>query len=325
MGPANATARLGTNWRQPIIRPHGAFLQDKCHTVLAPPTQRRLPRVAETAVEAPSIEEVVLASGTPEAEAVSHITQEPVQWTKNWYPVAIPSLLDRTRPNPVSLLGRHLVVWVDGEGQWRCFEDRCPHRAAPLSEGKIWTEGGTQSLMCSYHGWRFDEEGHCNRIPQAASAEAEERACSSLRSCATVYPVAEAQNLLFVWGEAGVEAEKEASAAPLPIDPLLEAALKNVEAVQYVMRPYFRDLPYDYQTLVENVVDPAHVPFSHHGVQGNRDKVKYGDYELKIVPDPGSMTVSYKAFFGPGKIRFTPPCKINYVRDDSDVSWNFRS
>lgn len=33
---------------------------------------------------------------------------------------------------------------------------------------------------------------------------------------------------------------------------------------------YTRDLPYDYAALVENVCDPSHVPFSHHGVMGNR-------------------------------------------------------
>ena len=33
---------------------------------------------------------------------------------------------------------------------------------------------------------------------------------------------------------------------------------------------YTRDLPYDYASLVENVCDPSHVPFSHHGVMGDR-------------------------------------------------------
>jgi hypothetical protein len=37
-----------------------------------------------------------------------------------------------------------------GFGYFRCFEDRCPHRLAPLSEGRIdEQDGGT--LMCNYH------------------------------------------------------------------------------------------------------------------------------------------------------------------------------
>ena len=77
------------------------------------------------------------------------------------------------------------------------------------------------------------------------------------------------------------------------------------------MPPFFRDLPYDYQTLVENVVDPAHVPFAHHSIQGNRDKVKYGDYEMKVVPEPGQIKVSWGSNFGDGHVAFKPPNIIN--------------
>jgi phenylpropionate dioxygenase-like ring-hydroxylating dioxygenase large terminal subunit len=31
-------------------------------------------------------------------------------------------------------------------------------------------------------------------------------------------------------------------------------------------------LEYGYDTLIENVVDPAHVPFAHHGVQAKRSQ-----------------------------------------------------
>ncbi|CAN0584922.1 unnamed protein product, partial [Laminaria digitata] len=33
------------------------------------------------------------------------------------------------------LLGKDLVVWRNSEGTWATFDDRCPHRAAPLTEG----------------------------------------------------------------------------------------------------------------------------------------------------------------------------------------------
>eukprot|EP00882_Tetradesmus_deserticola_P025386 GHRQ01027880.1.p1 GENE.GHRQ01027880.1~~GHRQ01027880.1.p1 ORF type:complete len:320 (+),score=26.48 GHRQ01027880.1:99-1058(+) len=37
-----------------------------------------------------------------------------------------------------------------GGTSWVVFEDRCPHRLAPLSEGRL--EPATGHLMCSYHG-----------------------------------------------------------------------------------------------------------------------------------------------------------------------------
>jgi phenylpropionate dioxygenase-like ring-hydroxylating dioxygenase large terminal subunit len=48
--------------------------------------------------------------------------------------------------------GKDLVLWRDGAGEWRCFADKCAHRNAPLSEGRIEPQNG--SIMCSYHGAR---------------------------------------------------------------------------------------------------------------------------------------------------------------------------
>ncbi|CAN0541269.1 unnamed protein product, partial [Ectocarpus sp. 8 AP-2014] len=42
---------------------------------------------------------------------------------------------------PKQLLGKNLVVWRNKEGRWSCFDDRCPHRAAPLTEGRIEDDG----------------------------------------------------------------------------------------------------------------------------------------------------------------------------------------
>lgn len=67
-------------------------------------------------------------------------------WTKAWYAVAPAASIDGSRPTAFTLLGKSLVLWRDGDGRWACVEDRCPHRAAPLSEGKVWEDG---TLMCS--------------------------------------------------------------------------------------------------------------------------------------------------------------------------------
>ena len=180
-------------------------------------------KVAETSRPAETIEDIVLSEKSPEAAPVINLAkQEPISWTKQWYPVAVAELIDVSRPNAIKLLGRNLVIWLDAAGQWRCFEDRCPHRAAPLSEGKIWPDQGT--LMCSYHGWTFNGDGDCVRIPQSANRDQEKRACSSNRACATSFPIQEHSGLLFVWGEAGKKAEEESAASPLPVDPMMEKA-----------------------------------------------------------------------------------------------------
>jgi pheophorbide a oxygenase len=68
-------------------------------------------------------------------------------WTKTWWPVIPLHYLDAKKPMPVTMLGHTYVVWFDPKAEsWRVMEDRCPHRLAPLSEGRIDADG---TLMCS--------------------------------------------------------------------------------------------------------------------------------------------------------------------------------
>lgn len=67
------------------------------------------------------------------------------------YPAAIERDLQPDRPHSVVILGRKLVLWRDSNKDWHAFDDRCPHRAVALSEGRI--DGG--ELHCTYHGWQF--------------------------------------------------------------------------------------------------------------------------------------------------------------------------
>ena len=57
-------------------------------------------------------------------------------WTQQWYPLAPVDDLDSTRPNAAQLLGRRLVLWRDAGGDWRAFEDLCPHRCAAATNAR---------------------------------------------------------------------------------------------------------------------------------------------------------------------------------------------
>jgi phenylpropionate dioxygenase-like ring-hydroxylating dioxygenase large terminal subunit len=78
-----------------------------------------------------------------------------------WYPILLSE--DVTPGSPVALncLGESLVVWRDAEGRPGVIFDRCPHRAAKLSAGRV-LEG---QLQCAFHGLRFDRTGKCTLIP----------------------------------------------------------------------------------------------------------------------------------------------------------------
>jgi phenylpropionate dioxygenase-like ring-hydroxylating dioxygenase large terminal subunit len=184
-------------------------------------------------------------------------------WRRHWFPVAYLRDLDRRRPQPFTLLGEDLVLWWDRQGEvWQAFRDVCPHRLVPLSQGRINDAG---ELECPYHGWTFAGDGRCTAIPQAEPGATPSERRSHCRRHAT----AEAQGLLFVF--AGDP--EAASAVPLPIVPLLEEG-------NWLVQDTFRDLPMDALTLLENVLDVSHVPFTHHRTVGRRENAAPVQAEL---------------------------------------------
>ncbi|XP_060169671.1 pheophorbide a oxygenase, chloroplastic [Lycium barbarum] len=185
-------------------------------------------------------------------------------WRDNWYPVSLIEDLDPSLPTPFQLLNRDLVLWFDkSNSQWVAFDDKCPHRLAPLSEGRIDENG---DLQCSYHGWSFDGCGSCTRIPQAASEGPEAKAFQSPRACATRFPTMVSQGLLFIWPD---ENGWERAQATKP--PMLPEEFDKPEFATVTIQ---RDLFYGYDTLMENVSDPSHIDFAHHKVTGRRDRAK---------------------------------------------------
>lgn len=185
-------------------------------------------------------------------------------WKKAWYPIAVIQDMDASRPTKLELLGEDLVAWRDGEGTWRVFEDRCPHRSVPLSEGRVESDG---TLMCSYHGWRFDGEGQLAKLPQARDGDLP-RLQANPRSCASARPTQVRHGVLWVWGESSKDAALEAALVePNGVPELDDPELAGRASVGTWSH---RDLPYGWEVAFENVTDPAHVAVAHHNIVSNR-------------------------------------------------------
>jgi phenylpropionate dioxygenase-like ring-hydroxylating dioxygenase large terminal subunit len=183
-----------------------------------------------------------------------------------WYPVFYVRDLDQSKPQRFTLLEMDLVLWFEPSSQtWRAMADRCPHRLATLSEGRINADG---RLECPYHGWTFAGSGECQTIPQQREGEA---AQTARRACVRSYPTAERQGLLFVFP--GVA--DNAAATPVPMIGPLEETPDG-----WTLFDTFRDLPYDALTLLENVLDPSHLPYTHHNSVGKRENAAPMDLEL---------------------------------------------
>jgi phenylpropionate dioxygenase-like ring-hydroxylating dioxygenase large terminal subunit len=200
-----------------------------------------------------------LAAGGPDPDRFN--------WTEVWYPLHYVQDLDRMQPTAFTLLGEDLVIWWEPTvQQWRVFADQCPHRLARLSEGRV-SEAG--QLECPYHGWAFSGSGTCESIPQLTGNAT---ALESPRACVRSLPTKVVQGLLFAYPGKAENAEQTAV-------PFIEAM--EEDAADWICINTFRDLPYDVLTLMENVLDASHVPYTHHNTVGNRTNA--APVELEVV------------------------------------------
>ncbi|VFQ77813.1 unnamed protein product [Cuscuta campestris] len=221
-------------------------------------------RVSAPATTPPKAEETLDDEVILESDEIEEESQSKFNWREHWYPVALVEDLDPSLPTPFQLLNREIVLWFDGSSSlWVAMDDKCPHRLAPLSEGRLDENG---HLQCSYHGWSFDGCGSCTRIPQASPVGPEAGAVKSPRACATKLPTMVSQGLLFVWPDKNGW-ERAASTMP----PMLP---DDFEKPEFATVNIQRDLFYGYDTLMENVSDPSHIDFAHHKVTGRRDRAK---------------------------------------------------
>ncbi len=174
-----------------------------------------------------------------------------------WIPVAAVRDLPSDAPLAAARLAEPVVLWHDGSVP-RAFTDRCPHRGAQLSLGRV-ADG---ALECAYHGWRFEGAGRCVAVPAlpAFTPPASHHACA-LR-------VRDAHGLLWVAGSDAPESEPQAPPA------LLELPRRRL-----LCGPY--DVATSAPRVVENFLDTAHFGIVHEGWLGDRSHLEVPDYEVR--------------------------------------------
>jgi phenylpropionate dioxygenase-like ring-hydroxylating dioxygenase large terminal subunit len=166
-------------------------------------------------------------------------------WRRAWHAVAHAEEVTAEAPLPVLVAGQAWVI-ARLDGRLTAFEDRCPHRLAPLSAGHLVTEAdGTHRLACAYHGWRYDAAGRCDLIPSLGRhASISKRA--QLRSA---HAVTEAYGLVWL--------APDEPLAPLPVFAEWDAPGMTSARSRTVRTRAGAG------QLVDNFLDAAHFPFVH--------------------------------------------------------------
>jgi len=190
------------------------------------------------------------------------------------------------------MLGQDFVLFRDASGVARCLSNTCTHRGGSLSGGKIKGD----CVECPYHGWQFDGDGRCHKIPSLGPNAKVPR-----RARVDAYPTAERYGLIFAFLGDLPESERP------PIMEIKEFMGREPDDGWRATIQHF-DWPFDYKRSIENGIDGAHNEYVHptHSYSGERDTV---------VPAPKLEYTDWGVgFFGE---REAPPLPDKKMREAS--------
>lgn len=162
-------------------------------------------------------------------------------WLRDaWYVAAFANEVPMGAPLARQVLDTQVVIFRSANGGVAALHDRCPHRFAPLSMGKVQGD----RIVCGYHGLGFDAQGRCGdaRLNSALHARAEVQS----------FPLVERHQLLWIWmGE-----KDKADVAKIPDFAFLEApGTVNVQGLTLVKAHYLLE--------VDNLLDLSHIDHLH--------------------------------------------------------------
>ncbi|NNL84851.1 MAG: aromatic ring-hydroxylating dioxygenase subunit alpha [Myxococcales bacterium] len=200
-----------------------------------------------------------------------------------------------------TILDENIVLFRDAEGTATALVDRCPHRFAPLSRGRLVEDG----VQCGYHGLTFDPHGHCirnaldSKVPRAKIRH---------------FSLCERDHIVWLW--AGDPEYPDAKLVP-DFSYITDPELKGIYGLST-----FRA---NYELVTDNLMDLSHVEFLHPAlggalleggqhtvdVKGNR---VYSNWRTQDVPNTVSLEMWYPTH---GKhidhsfdMRWDPPANI---------------
>lgn len=147
--------------------------------------------------------------------------------------------------------------------------DRCAHRNIPLSKGQVQNE----FLECPYHGWQYDSQGLCQKIPGL------DKPPDRKDLCVPSFPVCEQQGYVWVFGNSK-ESPKE--------DPY---------SFEFLNKPEYSAVRFHFEVCasmantLENMLDVLHTSILHKGLFRGIQKNKVTAITRRT---PHSVEVEYR-------------------------------
>jgi len=167
-------------------------------------------------------------------------------WLRNcWQVIAFAREIGE-RPLARTVCGEEIVLFRTQSGKAAALADRCPHRLAPLSLGRV----AGEQIQCGYHGLCFDTEGHCVRVPGQDSVPQQ----ATVRS----YRLVERHAFAWIWlGDAALA------------DPATIPDVHWCDHPAWAVSDGYHHFAANYQLVNDNLLDLSHESFVHEDTIGN--------------------------------------------------------
>lgn len=178
---------------------------------------------------------------------------------KEHWLIACPSRSLQTQPFACTILDVPVVLFRTSQGV-AAILDRCPHRGAPFSAGRIQAD----FVRCPYHGWQFNRHGQCVHRPGIPASHQ----VSPMPAVPTFQAWEDAN---WIW----VAICSDTSQPEFPdsdFGKLGRPIRWNDEADA------------DWLDGIENLLDPTHTPYVHAGLVRTESSSKQFDALIKVTP-----------------------------------------
>lgn len=171
------------------------------------------------------------------------------------------------------IMGEDIVIWKAGD-QIRVWKDLCIHRGTRLSLGEVLED---DTLQCPYHGWIYDADGKCVKIP------AHPEQTPPTKAKVMTYHARVAYEMIWVClGEPAYD---------IPVfEEWGDDSYRKVLCGEYEFNATG-------PRMVENFLDVAHFPFVHEHILGTKEHPEIPDYD--VITDENGVTASNIRIFQP--------------------------
>ena len=163
--------------------------------------------------------------------------------TNIWYFALLSRDLKSGKMLSKIIAGEPILFTRNKDGNIIARRDICPHRGIPLSCGRLLENG---ELECCYHGWRFNDQGKCTKIPSLTKNQVFDLSRINVRT----YDCLERSGGIWIF-----MGQEDSTQFFLPEMPQGLPSTPNLS-----LKMIF---PCDIDHAVVGLMDPAHGPFIH--------------------------------------------------------------